>query len=316
MNDLAFSVPCPSVGISFHGCRTLGSSVYSSTFTHNFICPKRFRTHLPPRFSKTLLNSNWLSRAVPKASSASSEEETSQPPVSDRFRTIRKILVIFSFLGFSETMYLTYNKLFSSPGAICATQGCLDVLSGPFSSFLGIPLTLFGALAYAGFAYLSVWPLAADDETNEEGEVQKTAEEVYKTRDAATRPLMLALSIAMTVFSAYLMAILVFVIQDMCPYCVVSAIISSSMFILTAFVGRAIPAVREAFQVGAASTAIASVAASVLFFLGLPTHIRAQPPGGPQIPPAITMSSTSDTMVSFLKSSHFHLHLLNSEQID
>lgn len=219
------------------------------------------------------------------------------------FRKVRRALVGLSLLGFAETSYLTFNKLFSSPGAICGTQGCLDVLSGPFSSFLGIPLTLFGALAYGAFAYLAVWPLAADDEEAEEG-ILRSAEEVYAARDAVTRPLLLALSTLLFMFSAYLMALLVFVIQSMCPYCVFSAVLSATLFTLTAFVGRAVPNLADALRVGAAASAIASVAAAVLFFIGFPAYIRAQP-SGEQSPPAITMRSTSDTLVSLRQPSVF-----------
>lgn len=303
MGSLAFSAPCPTSRLSnqAYSSHTRQGSVYCSTFTN---CPnfpkRRLLSLLPVKTSK----SHAPFREAPKASSTSStstNEETPQQPALDRFRIIRKVLLVISCIGAAETLYLTFNKLFSSPGAICATQGCLDVLSGPFSTFLGIPLTLFGALAYSIFAYLSVWPLAADDETDSEGELVRSAKEVYVMRDAATRPLMLALSTAMMVFSFYLMGLLVFVIQSMCPYCVVSAIISSSMFILTAFVGRAVPSVRDALRVGTGSAGIALVVAAGLFFLGMPAHIRAQPPGEPQLPPEITMRSTSDTLVSLFQ---------------
>lgn len=219
------------------------------------------------------------------------------------FKTVRKVLAALSVLGVAETTYLTFIKLFSSPGAICSTEGCLDVLTGPFSTFLGIPLTVFGMLAYASFAYLCIWPLIAEDEevlTENESQPAKfiPANEVYAARDAATRPLMLALSTASFVFTVYLMGLLVFVIHSMCPYCVFSAILSGLIFVITAFVGRAVPKIRSALIIGSASTAAAGVAAAAMFFLSLPAQILAQPPSEPQSPPQITMRSNSDTMVS------------------
>ncbi|CAN8066267.1 unnamed protein product [Agarophyton chilense] len=199
-----------------------------------------------------------------------------------------------------ETIYLTYNKLFSSPGAICGTQGCLDVLSGPFSSFLGVPLTVFGALAYAIFAYLCTWPLAAEEKkVDSEGDDKPRvipADEVYVVRDAATRPLMLAVSSAMFSFSACLMSLLVFVIRSMCPYCVFSAVLSTTLFVLTAFIGKAVSEWKTALKIGAASASFASVCAAALFFLGMPAYSQAQGSGVPQKPPEITLSSDSDAI--------------------
>lgn len=220
------------------------------------------------------------------------------------FKNIRKLLFLLSTMGIAETSYLTLNKLFSSPGAICSTEGCLEVLSGPFSTFLGVPLTLFGGLAYSLFAYLCVWPLTANDEERESKDGSEAtfevipADEIYASRDASTRPLMLGLSTILFIFSLYLMAVLYFIIQAMCPYCVFSAVLAAVIFTLTAFVGRAVPNWRVALGVGAVSTAIAGTAASVMFLVALPQQLRAQPPSEPQLPPAITMSSSSETMVS------------------
>lgn len=217
------------------------------------------------------------------------------------FRNLRKLMTVLSLTGAIEASYLTYNKLFSSPGAICSTQGCLDVLSGPFSTFLGVPLTLFGALAYTGFAYLCIWPLAAQEEEAEAQNAEPvivSAEEVYAVRDAATRPLMLAVSSAMFSFSAYLMSLLTLVVRSLCPYCVLSAVLSTLLFILTAFVGKAVPKLKTAFKIVAASISAASVCAAMSFFLAMPAHLRAQGSDFPQAPPEITMSSDRDAIVS------------------
>ncbi|KAI0559182.1 Vitamin K epoxide reductase [Gracilaria domingensis] len=231
------------------------------------------------------------------------------------FRDIRKILVAVSAAGMAETTYLTYNKLFSSPGAICGTQGCLDVLSGPFSTFLGIPLTVFGVLAYSIFAYLCTWPLSAEDEETHSEDDEKPrvvpADEVYAIRDAATRPLMLAVSTAMFTFSVYLMSLLVFVIRSMCPYCVFSACLSTMLFVLTAIVGKAVPEWKTALRIGAMSASFATVCAAALFFLGLPAYSQAQGSGVPQAPPEITLSSDSNSVVS--TSNHKTLMFIGNE---
>lgn len=268
----------------------------NSTFIGYVSTRKRRRCRLHSSIKRVIFPETIRRRQIPSASS-SADPSNSHPPGGIDFRLIRKSAVALSFLGAAETSYLTLNKIFSSPGAICSTQGCLDVLTGPFSSFLGIPLTLFGVLAYSAFLYLSVWPLAADAETNDEGEVLRTAEQVYAARDAATRPLMFALSTMMLVFSGFLMWLLFYVVQSMCPYCIASAVLSVALFVLTTLVGRAVPALADALRVGAVSSVAASLAAAVMFFISLPAQIRAQPPAEPQSAPAITMRSTSDTMV-------------------
>ena len=272
------------------------SSANSQFIKTNRPQAKRFRKRLILRLPTTIIASVEQSDPSAETEPGTANSQTNETKPLFEFQNIRKILAAVSLVGAAETSYLTFNKIFSSPGAICATQGCLDVLSGPFSSFLGIPLTLLGAMAYGLFAYLAVWPLSADEEEDEEGTLL-TPEEVYGIRDAATRPLLLALSTALFIFSCYLMCLLFFVIQSYCPYCLFSAVVSTSLFMLTAFVGRAVPRVGDALRVGIVSTGVSSIAAALLFFVGYPQHVAAQNPGEPQEPPAITMRSTSDTLV-------------------
>lgn len=293
---------------------SLKSSMKPPYLSPTFIPPTPFRSLFCP-ISHPLSTFSRISRSLPFCSikhprashrpfncstppqnTSSDTHSPAQTFSASSFRTIRKILTALSILGCLETSYLTFNKFFSSPGAICATQGCLDVLSGPFSSFLGIPLTLFGTLTYGVFAYLCAWPLAADEQEDQNG-LLLSVQRVYHARDAATRPLLLALSTALLVFSGFLMSLLVFVIQSMCPYCVFSAVLSAVIFALTAIVGRAVPKFREALRVGVTSAAVTSLLAAVFFFISYPVHISAQPPGELQAPPSITMKSTPDTLV-------------------
>lgn len=216
---------------------------------------------------------------------------------------LRKALAAFSGIGVLETAYLTYIKLFSSPGAICATQGCLDVLSGPYSAFLGIPLSMFGTLFYGLFCLLSVWPLLAQEEEvfvdiDAGTTTLRSKEEVYQIRDAASRPLMLALSSLLFVFSSYLMYLLAFVIKSMCPYCLFSHTLSLVLFVLTVVVGRAVADVKTAVSIGGSAAVMGVLCAGASFFVATPNGLHAQIPTEPQTPPAITERSTKDTMVS------------------
>lgn len=288
-------VLAPSL-LSNHHISPRNCSLQHSTFTST----RAFRTLAKPLRQQF---NTFQIRACSTSPELQDAEQPAEQLNSSFSSNIRKLLAVLSFAGCLETTYLTFNKLFSSPGAICATQGCLDVLSGPFSSFLGIPLTLFGLIAYASFAYLAIWPLVATEQEvlisddSEETELYSAAE-VYARRDAVTRPLLLAISSAMAVFSAYLMSILIFVIKSMCPYCLFSAAISTILFIITAFVGRAVPSPGTALKISGGATLLASLGAAALFFVSMPAQILAQAPSEPQSPPAITMNSTKDTMVS------------------
>lgn len=278
--------------VNSHSSRAFSKSFHSLPLIRS----PHVRCH-SPRFQPICNAQTDPTKANSGVSEKNSEHVTSDP---ESFRRLRKILAGLAFLGIAETSYLTANKLFSSPGAICSTQGCLEVLTGPFSAIFGIPLSLFGVLFYAIFAYLCIWPLAAVEEEEDVDSRPKIipAVDIYASRDAVTRPLMLAVATTMMVFSAYLMGLLFLVIQSICPYCLISAGLSVAIFGITAF-GGAVPKLKTALTIGGMSTAAAGTAAALMFFVSLPGHIRAQPPGEPASPPEITMRSSPDSMVSF-----------------
>lgn len=238
----------------------------------------------------------------PNATTNVSATNETPPDVLPFGMGFRVTLTVLALAGAVETLYLTYNKMFSSPGAICGTQGCLDVLSGPFSNFLGFPLSLYGSMAYLCFAYLSYWPILSPDPADSASSSdspsappQKSFEEVYTARDRATRPLMLGLSTAQFAFSLYLVGLLKYVIQSMCPYCLFSAGLSATLFILTAFIGRAVPNWRPAISISMASTIFAAILSSASFLYGYPIYTAAQP-DSPQNAPVITTVSDQDAL--------------------
>lgn len=235
--------------------------------------------------------------APPPSPSPSPENEKEGKLEGEGFRTTRKILASLASLGVLETLWLLGAKVFASPAAICRTSGCIDVLSGPYSSFVGVPLSAFGMLAYAAFAWLSAWPLGATEEyvvVSDDGDTTlRSAEESYAVKDAATRPLMLAVSSVLFVFSSYFMWLLTSVLRDTCPYCIFSAVLSTSIFAITAFFGRAVRNTAQAVKVGGSSALAAAFAAAAIFVLSSPGGLLAQMPSEPQKPPVITEQSDS-----------------------
>ncbi|EFJ41997.1 hypothetical protein VOLCADRAFT_107426 [Volvox carteri f. nagariensis] len=57
-------------------------------------------------------------------------------------------------VGMIETAYLTYVKLFNGP-LVCPTNGCESVLGSPYAQLYGMPLSLFGMLAYGAVGALA-----------------------------------------------------------------------------------------------------------------------------------------------------------------
>jgi uncharacterized membrane protein len=150
-------------------------------------------------------------------------------------RYSRIIIAAIAGLGALTTAYLTYEKLTGGAVACVAETagkaGCNDVLSSPWAEIpvgSGIPLPIYGLLAYLSMVIFALLPLAIKPE--EKKDQRKKLENV-------TWLLLLVGAIAMTVFSSYLMFVMAFRIQAVCPYCIASATFSLSFLVLT-IIGR------------------------------------------------------------------------------
>lgn len=135
----------------------------------------------------------------------------------------RSLIAAIAGCGALITAYLTVIKLAQGTAA-CPTVGCEQVLSSPYATVLGLPLTLFGFLAYTSMVIFALAPLAVDSAKNKE---------LRSNLENWTWLLLLAGAIAMTVFSGYLMYLLAFTIKVACLYCLASAAFSLSLLVLT-----------------------------------------------------------------------------------
>ena len=139
-------------------------------------------------------------------------------------RWARPIIGGIAAVGAAGTGYLTLTKLMNSEAACAA--GCDRVLNSSWAELFGLPLTLFGFLAYAAMLVLAVVPLFVKGEENAE---QRTKLE------GLTWPLLFVGATGMMVFSGFLMYVL-FTSAELagaiCPYCIASALMSTSMFAL------------------------------------------------------------------------------------
>ncbi len=142
-------------------------------------------------------------------------------------RYARPIMAGAASIGAVVTAYLTIVKLTGNETA-CPSSGCDIVLSSPYATILGLPLALFGFLAYLSMVVLAIAPLVVSSPQQKE----------LRDRLAQwTKPLLLVGGTSMLVFSGYLMYLLAFEIKALCVYCIGSAILSATLFIL-ALIGQ------------------------------------------------------------------------------
>lgn len=142
-------------------------------------------------------------------------------------RSARWLIAGLAAIGAFGTAYLTIVKVMGGDAA-CPTAGCDRVLASPYATIFGVPLTVFGFLAYTGMIVLALAPMLIKPEANPS---------LHKRLDSWTWPLLFMGALAMTVFSGYLMYLLAFEIQAACLYCITSATLAVSMLALT-LVGR------------------------------------------------------------------------------
>jgi uncharacterized membrane protein len=159
--------------------------------------------------------------------------------------------------GAVETTLLTLWKVLRSE-VTCAVRGCSDVLSSPYASFFGIPLTFFGAITYSLLAFFTIQ--ARRERETKERTVLSTAGVSTASTTTTTTPrggdqvdsvsfrllklririegisyhdLMCAASTFTFVFSGYLVWLLVFELQAICPWCIFSAASSTILFLIS-----------------------------------------------------------------------------------
>ena len=131
------------------------------------------------------------------------------------------MIAVIAAVGAAGTGYLTATKLMDTSAACAA--GCDRVLNSEWATIFGLPLTLFGFLAYLSMLVLAIAPLLITSE--------KKAEQRAKV-EGWTWPLLFVGATSMMVFSGFLMFVLATDIKAVCPYCIASALMTTAMFFL------------------------------------------------------------------------------------
>ena len=131
------------------------------------------------------------------------------------FSRITFLVALLAFLGLGDSFYLTAHFYFGVPLACGPFSGCETVTSSVYSTFLGIPVALFGAINY-GILFLGT--IIARE---------YHLEKLFKS---------IALYSVFGFFaSAWFVYVMAFLLHAWCTYCLVSATLSTLIFLLSVF---------------------------------------------------------------------------------
>jgi len=120
-----------------------------------------------------------------------------------------------AFVGFVDSVYLTYVK-YTGQYSLCGTIGdCESVNSSKYSEIAGIPIALLGAGAYLLIVFLILI------------EYRSSFWKEY------TPILVFGLSLLGVLYSIYLTYLEIAVLKAICPYCALSAVILVVLFVLS-----------------------------------------------------------------------------------
>ena len=143
------------------------------------------------------------------------EVETVSPVAVRRAALLYGSAALVSLIGLADAIYLTVEHL-SGRSVRCTLSGCSEVLSSPYATVRGYPLAGLGAIAY--FLVFSLATLAA-----------------FGYRGVG-RLLMLLVG-AMFLTTVWLLYLQAFVIHHFCQYCLLSALVTTTLTVLV-FVAR------------------------------------------------------------------------------
>ena len=203
-------------------------------------------------------------------------------------RWSRQIIGAIAILGAINTAYITITKL-SKTVAACPTSGCERVLDSAYATVFGLPLSVFGLVAYVGMAVLALAPLAINAEQNRK---QRT------NLEGLTWKLLFIGATAMTVFSGYLMYVMVsqFVSKygagGICYYCIASAIFALSMFVVT-LIGHDWEDIGQLVMTGII-TLMVTLITTLLIYANLPSTAQPSASGGNTGPAVVNTSSPAE----------------------
>ena len=144
-------------------------------------------------------------------------ETDRQPSLARRTALIFGVIAFISLIGLADSIYLTVEHLSGRSVRCTITSGCSEVLSSPYATVRGFPLAGIGAVAY--FIVFSLATLAAFS---------------YPVVSKVLTVIVAAMFLT-TLWLVYLQA---FVIHHLCQFCLLSAIVTTTLTALVILAGR------------------------------------------------------------------------------
>lgn len=127
---------------------------------------------------------------------------------------LRLTSIVLSLIGALDSAYLSWVKV-SHQEAFCGGSGeCATVANSPYSEIFGIPIAFLGLAAYLVIVGLHIFERRAE----------------FWAQNAPL--LIFGITLAGTIYSAYLTYLEIWVIYAICPYCVISAVIMALLMII------------------------------------------------------------------------------------
>lgn len=136
------------------------------------------------------------------------------------FRYFPLLFIVFSFLGILDAGYITYEKINNVIPPCSARFQCGTVLQSEWASIGPIPLSVLGLVFYLTVFFFSLVAYFDIQEINILGVTLRT------------QNILFGMSILGFIFSLYLISIMAFILQAWCFYCLVSASICTTLFLL------------------------------------------------------------------------------------
>ena len=124
--------------------------------------------------------------------------------------------IIITLIGLVDSIYMTIFKLTDNESMCIGNGGCSIVNNSPYASIYGIPVALFGVGGY--LAILAVLIL------------EKKSGKFFKQNATMFN---FGLTLIGFLFTLYLIYLEIFVIKALCPFCLISQVGMTILFILS-----------------------------------------------------------------------------------
>lgn len=127
------------------------------------------------------------------------------------------VAALLSLVGLADALYLTIEHVTGQSVRCTIISGCSAVLSSPYAVVAGIPLAAIGAAAYFSVFSLAILTLFGYPKVGK---------------------LLGVLVILMFMVSLWLIYLQAFVIREFCQYCLLSALITTTLLVVVFFSHR------------------------------------------------------------------------------